>query len=197
MNFPSRKTFLVSLAIAFAAGFVPGFWSTSRAQEADSAKPVGLASGAVAQADAGGSEYFTCRAECAKKAHEAYRACVGAGGTREACGEEAKAALEGCVSTECAGIAPPCALGCAQAADKKYRECVANGGDRRTCAAEAHASLKTCLSACPKPPWLCRIECLQKGHEAYRACRDAGGERPACAEQGQAAVKACAEGCGG
>ena len=187
---PPRSAVFV-IALAFFAGFFPGAWSADDAHASGRGPVLGAPFDALAELNANGSDYFKCRADCAKKAFEGLRTCLKDGGDPRTCAEQARTALESCVATACAGIQPPCRLGCAQSAQAGYKACVDGGGTPSDCAAQAREALKTCLAQCPTPPWMCRLECQKTGAEAYRACRDNGGERQACAEAAQAAVKAC------
>lgn len=193
MNIFQGRTFVVALAAAFVVGFVPGLWSTpSQAQGAgDAALAAPGAFDAIAELNEGGSEYFKCRADCGKKAHEAAKQCLAAGGDRKTCGEQAKAVLDDCIATACAGIQPPCRLGCAQTAQAAFKACVDAGGAPKDCAGQARESLKACVAQCPPPPWACHMECHKQGDAAYRACRANSGDRKTCADEAAAVVKAC------
>ncbi|MCE7938583.1 hypothetical protein DCC79_02500 [bacterium] len=194
MNRITCRIAALAVLAAFAGGLVPGLRTAPSvaAGEAIVTFDPNSIDGLGTLAD-DGSGYFKCRRGCAAKAHEAFKTCRAGGGDGKACADAARAAMDACMSTDCANVKPPCRLGCAEAAGKAFRACVDGGGEPKDCASQARESLKACVAQCPPPPWACRVECQKTGAEAYRTCRDGGGDRKACAAEAEAAAKACVE----
>ena len=149
----------------------------------------------------------SCEARCARRARDAYEACIASGRGPDACEGEASAVKAACLR-ECPSDVPvapgaantACAERCAIIAREILGRCLASGGGEDRCAAEAEAAKRACVTSCSPTnvdpsAGTCLEKCAVHGRAVLARCLAEGGPEAACRERAASAERACVTAC--